>query len=62
MNEKKAKRLRRELFTHDQWLYEKANVKYVHAIDNRDNELPFIIRTSAMLNKYRENKRLSYGH
>jgi len=61
MNEKKAKRLRRELFTYDQWLYEKANVKYVRATDVRGNELPFIIRTSAMLNKYHENKGLSYG-
>ena len=60
MNAKKAKRLRRELFTHDQWLAEKSNVSYVHAVDKRGKELPVRMRAPGLLNKYRENKRNGY--
>jgi len=57
MNGKKAKRLRRELFTHDQWVEEKANRTYVHAQDKRGRDLPFGMKAPGLLHKYQENKR-----
>ena len=62
MNEKKAKRLRRELMTHDQWLQAKRDVTYVHAKDRRDRELPCAVRSPGLINSYQENKRGVRGH
>lgn len=57
MNGKKAKRLRRELFTHDQWLMEKENRKYVYAQDTRGRDLPVARKAPGLLYKYQENKK-----
>lgn len=57
MNGKKAKRLRRELFTHDQFVAERANKTYVYAQDKRGRDLPVAMRAPGLLHKYRENKK-----
>lgn len=57
MNGKKAKKLRRELMTHDQWLKAKTDTIYVNAKDKDDRDPPCAVRSPSLLHAYKAHKR-----